>query len=123
MKKRILLVEDNFAVLEITQKKLERLGYDSIVAEDGQQAVEMASSQLPDLIILDISLPKLDGFEAASLIRKNPKTQSIPILAATARALPEDKEECLQAGCSGYIAKPFTQNELDAAIKNLLRER
>ncbi|MFQ5904188.1 MAG: response regulator [Candidatus Binatia bacterium] len=89
MKKRILLVKDNPAMSDIIQKGLKLLGYDYIVAEDGKEAVNIASSQLPDLIIMDISLPKMDGLDATSLIRKNPKTQSIPILAATARALPK----------------------------------
>ena len=116
------MVEDNPATIDVIQKELEFLGYDSIVADDGKKAVEMASSQLPDLIIMDISLPKMNGLEAASLIRKNSQTQSIPVLAATARALPGDREKCLQGGCDDYIAKPFTHRELGAAIKKLLKE-
>ena len=123
MKKKILLVEDNPATVDVIQKELEFLGYESIVAEDGKEGVEKATSYLPDLIIMDISLPKLDGLEASSLIRKNPKTKSIPILAATARALPGDKEKCLQAGCDDYIAKPFTHRELGALMKKLLKEQ
>ena len=122
MKKKILLVEDNPATIDVIQKELEFLGYESIVAEDGREGVDKAASQSPDLIIMDISLPKMDGLEASTLIRKNPKTQSIPILAATARALPGDKEKCLQSGCDDYIAKPFTHRELGAAIKKLLKE-
>lgn len=121
MKKKILLVEDNPATVDVIQKELDFLGYDCIVAKDGKEAVEKADSYLPDLIIMDISLPKMDGLEASSLIRKSPKSQSIPILAATARALPGDKEKCLQAGCNDYIAKPFTHRELGAAIKKLLK--
>ena len=116
------MVEDNPATIDVIQKKLEFLGYDSIVADDGKKAVEMASSQLPDLIIMDISLPKMNGLEAASLIRKNSQTRSIPVVAATARALPGDREKCLQGGCDDYIAKPFTHRELGAAIKKLLKE-
>ena len=122
MKRKILLVEDNPATVDVILKELEFLGYESIVAEDGKEGVDKASSQMPDLIIMDISLPKMDGLEATSMIRKNPKTQSIPILAATARALPGDKEKCLQAGCDDYIAKPFTHRELGAAIKKLLKD-
>lgn len=122
MKKNILLVEDNPVTIDVIVKELEFLGYDCIVAEDGKKAVDMSSSRLPDLIIMDISLPRMDGLEAATLIRNNPKTQSIPILAATARALPGDREKCLQAGCDDYIAKPFTHRELGAAIKRLLKE-
>lgn len=122
MKKKVLVVEDNPATIDVIQKELEFLGYDALVAEDGKKGVDIASSHLPDLIIMDISLPKMDGLEAATLLRNNPKTKSIPILAATARALPGDKEKCLQAGCDDYIAKPFTHRELGAAIKKLLKE-
>jgi len=122
MKKKILLVEDNPATIDVIQKELEFLGYESVVAEDGKEGVDKATSIMPDLIIMDISLPKMDGLEASTAIRKSPKTQAIPILAATARALPGDKEKCLQAGCDDYIAKPFTHRELGAAIKKLLKE-
>lgn len=122
MKRKILLIEDNPATIDVIEKELEFLGYESVIAEDGKEGVEKATSYLPDLIIMDISLPKMDGLEASTAIRKNPKTQTIPILAATARALPGDKEKCLQAGCDDYIAKPFTHRELGAAIKKLLKE-
>ena len=120
MGKKILLVEDNPATVDVIQKELEFLGYESVVAKDGMEAVEMALGQLPDLIIMDISLPKVDGLKATSMIRSNPKIQSIPILAATARALPGDREKCLQGGCDDYIAKPFTHRQLGAAIEKLL---
>ncbi len=122
MKKKILLVEDNPATVDVIQKELDFLGYESTVAQDGKEAIVKASSYKPDLIIMDISLPKMDGLEASSLIRKNPKTQSIQILAASARALPGDREKCIEAGCNVYIAKPFTHRELGAAIKKLLKE-
>ena len=121
MKKKILLVEDNPDTIDVVQKELEFLGYDTLTADDGGKAVEMAAAHLPDLILMDISLPKMDGLEATALIRKNPKTQSIPVLAATARALPGDREKCLQGGCNDYIAKPFTHRELGAALKKLLK--
>lgn len=119
-KKKILLVEDNPATIEVIKKALEFLGYDLLVAQDGKEAVEKSASFMPDLIVMDISLPRMDGLEATSLIRKNPKTVKIPVLAATARALPGDREKCLRAGCNDYIAKPFTHRELDRAIKKLL---
>lgn len=122
MKKKILLVEDNPATVDVILKELEFLGYESIVAQDGKEAIDKAASFMPDLIIMDISLPKMDGLEASALIRKNPKTQSVRILAATARALPGDREKCLQAGCDDYIAKPFTHRELGAALKKLLKD-
>lgn len=122
MKKKILLVEDNPATVDIIQTELEYLGYDSAVAENGQKAVDLAATFHPDLIVMDISLPKMNGLEATSLIRNNPQTQNIPVLAATARALPGDREKCIQAGCDDYIAKPFTHRELGEAIKKLLKK-
>jgi CheY-like chemotaxis protein len=122
MKKRILLVEDNPATIDVVQKELEFLGYDAITADDGRKAVDMAEAHLPDLIIMDISLPQMDGLQATALIRENPKTKSIPILAATARALPGDREKCIESGCNDYIAKPFPHRELGAALKKLLEQ-
>ncbi|MBI4487466.1 MAG: response regulator [Deltaproteobacteria bacterium] len=121
MKKRVLLVEDNLETIEVVRQELEVLGYEVLLAEDGVAAVEVATSQLPDLIVMDIRMPKMDGLQAASQIRKDPKTQSIPILAATAKALPGDREKCLASGCDDYLAKPFTHNELGAAIEKLLK--
>ncbi|MBI2989104.1 MAG: response regulator [Deltaproteobacteria bacterium] len=122
MKRRILLVEDEPATIDLMQQQLEFLGYEVTVAKNGLEAVERAASGLPDLIVMDIRMPKMDGLQAASRIRKNPKTQTIPILAATAKALPGDREKCLAGGCDGYIAKPFTYKELGAAIRKLLKE-
>jgi CheY-like chemotaxis protein len=123
MKRRILLVDDNSMTIEVMKQELEFLGYEVMVAQNGLEAVEMASSELPDLIVMDILMPKMDGFHAASQIRENPKTRAIPILAATARAMPGDREKCLASGCNDYIAKPFTHKELGAAVKKLLKER
>ncbi|OGQ80800.1 MAG: hypothetical protein A3G40_07910 [Deltaproteobacteria bacterium RIFCSPLOWO2_12_FULL_57_22] len=123
MKTRILLVEDNPATVEVIQQELEILGYDVVVAKNGVEAVELAASELPDLIIMDIALPKMDGLQAASRIRANPKTAAIPMLAATAKALPEDKKKCLAAGCDDYLPKPFTHSELNACIVSLLKRK
>ncbi len=121
MKKRILLVEDDSGTIDVMQAELKFLGYEVIVAENGLKAVEIAASELPDLIVMDIRLPKMDGLQATSLIRADPKTKNIPILAATVNALPGDREKCLEAGCHGYIAKPFTHKELGTAIQKLLK--
>lgn len=123
MKTKILLVEDNPATMEVMKQELEVLGYDVAIARDGAEAVEMAGSELPDLIIMDMLMPKMDGGEATARIRKNPKTQAIPILAATAKALPEDRDICLASGCDDYIAKPFSYRELHAAIEKLLKRQ
>lgn len=119
-KKRILLVEDNPAAMDVMQKELEFLGYRVILATDGAEAVKAASAQSPDLIVMDILMPNMDGLEAVSKIRTDPKTKRIPILAATAKAMPGDREHCLASGCDDYLAKPFTHKELDAAVKKLL---
>ena len=100
MKQKILLVEDNPATIDVIQKELEFLGYDCVVADDGKKGVDMATAHAPDLIIMDISLPKLDGLGATALIRQNPKTKAIPILAATARALPGDRENVCKAAAT-----------------------
>ncbi len=121
MKNQMLLVEDNQGKVEVLSQELELLGYDVIVAMDGCEGVKKATLQIPDLIIMDIRMPKMDGLTVVSHIRKNPKTSTIPILAATAKALPSDRENCLAGGCDGYLAKPFTHRELGAAILKLLQ--
>ena len=123
MKKRVLLAEDHPETIEVMQMELEVLGYEVIVAQDGQDAVEKASAEPPDLIVMDMLMPKMDGFQAAGWIRKNPKTKDIPILAATALARPGDREKCLESGCNSYIAKPFTHKQLGAAIDRMLEAR
>ncbi len=117
---KILIVEDIPDMVNMLQMLLEHQGYDYIVAKNGKEAVDMADYQLPDLILLDIMLPKMDGLEAARLIRQNPKTHSIPILAVTAKVFPQDREECLQYGCNDHLAKPFTLEELASKIEKLL---
>ncbi len=117
---KILIVEDDSDMADLIQMTLDHWGYDSVTAKNGKEAVDMADYQLPDLVLLDIMLPKMDGFEAARLIRQNPKTHSIPILAVTAKALRKDREECLKNGCNDYISKPFTVEELASKIEKLL---
>ncbi|MEK7783646.1 MAG: response regulator [Candidatus Binatota bacterium] len=120
MKKRILLAEDHPGTIEVMQLELEVLGFDVIVAQNGLEAVEKATAESPDLIVMDMLMPKMDGFQAAASIRQSPKTKGIPILAATALARPGDREKCLESGCDGYIAKPFTHRQLGAAIQRIL---
>jgi CheY-like chemotaxis protein len=122
MKKKILLVEDNPDLRELVKKQLGLLGYDSIVARDGQEAIRLAESERPDVIIMDLFLPKFDGLEAAARIRKNPNLQSVPIIAATGRAEPGDRELCLNAGCDEYLAKPYAPQELGDVIRMLLKK-
>jgi CheY-like chemotaxis protein len=123
MKKRILIVEDNGDLLEVLVCQVVCLGYEPMMAKDGLEAVEIATSENPDLIIMDMLLPKLSGMGATVQIRNSsPKAKLIPILAATARAMPGDREQCLRGGCDGYLAKPFTQEELGEAIEKLLKK-
>ena len=122
MKKKILIVDDNPDLCHILQVHLELLGYDSILAVNGKEAVDLATSHLPDLILMDIMLPVMDGLQATRLIREHPLTQSTPILAMTAKVTSEDKEECLRSGCDDFIAKPFTSKQLTSIIEKLLKQ-
>jgi len=122
MKKKILIVEDDRDLCHIVQMHLELLGYDSILAVNGKEAVDLATSHLPDLIVMDIMLPVMDGLQATRLIREHPNTQSTPILAMTAKVTSEDKEECLRSGCDDFIAKPFTSKQLTSIIEKLLKQ-
>ena len=123
LKKRVLLVEDNESTIDVVQMELAWMGYETTIAKDGLEAIESVIAQPPDLIIMDIQLPKMNGFEAVRRIRAIPAARDIPILAATAKALHGDEEKCTAAGCDGYIAKPFTHRELQAAIERILKCR
>lgn len=123
MKKLILIVDDQPDLVELLQMTLEFFGFEVLVAKNGLEAVEITHLKLPDLIVMDIFMPVMDGIQATSLIRLNPKTKAIPILAATANAVTGDRERCLAAGCDDYILKPFSYQELAAAIEKLLKGR
>lgn len=109
-------------MIDVVSLELELLDYDVSIARNGLEAVEMAISEPPDLIVMDILLPKMDGFEASTRIRKHPRTQTIPILAATALCRDKDRDHCLASGCDDYIAKPFTHKELGNHIHRLLKD-
>ncbi len=121
MQKRVLLVEDNEGTIDVMERQLKHLGYEVTVAKNGLEALAVASQLAPHLIVMDIHMPKMDGFEAVRRIRANSETGNIPVLAATAKALESDKGKCLAAGCNGYIAKPFTHRELGAAIDEIIK--
>ena len=122
MNNLILLVEDNDVTVDLMREQLKFLGYQVVIARNGAEAVASAIAELPDLIVMDIQMPVMDGREATARIRKEPKTQSIPILASTAKAMSGDREKCLKAGCDDYIAIPFTHRQLQAAIQKLLNK-
>lgn len=107
MKKRILLVEDAEISAVVMKKEIEFLGYKCLVAKNSKEAVRKACEDQPDLIIMDISLPKMDGLEATAAIRKDPRMPRVPIIAVTARAVLGDQGKCRQAGCDEYMAKPL----------------
>ncbi len=121
MKKKILIVEDNLAVNKALQLLLEPR-YETIPAMDGKQAVDIAATQLPDLILMDIIMPVMSGYQATRQIRQNPKTHSIPILAVTALDGHKFEEKCFQSGCDDYIAKPFLAEDLCSRIEKLLKQ-
>jgi two-component system response regulator len=121
MKRKILLVEDHPDSADVMRRQLKLLGYESVLANDGEEAEKMVVSESPDLILMDISLPKKDGLQATRLIRQNPHTRSIPIIAVTARSLPADRDKALKAGCDDYLTKPFSGEQLERAVKRLLK--
>jgi CheY-like chemotaxis protein len=104
--KTVLLVEDNEDNLVVYRTILEHVGYKVIEARDGEEGVTQARQQRPDLILMDISIPKIDGWEATQRLKSDEQTRAIPIIALTAHALEEDRQKAVQAGCDGYLAKP-----------------
>ena len=123
MKKKILIVDDNPDMLNILQVHLRMNGYDTIQATNGREAVDIATAQLPNLIVMDIMMPQMNGLQAARLIRENPKTCSIPMLAATAKMSHADSQECLESGFNDHIAKPFTAMQLTSHIEKLIKKK
>ena len=103
---KVLLVEDNEMNRDMLSRRLKRKGFDVVIAVDGKAGVDMASSEKPDVILLDMSLPVMDGWEAAGHLKGNPDTAGIPILALTAHAMEGDREKALAAGCDDYDTKP-----------------
>jgi two-component system cell cycle response regulator DivK len=117
---KILLVEDNEMNRDMLSRRLERRGYEIVVAVDGQSGVEMAGAHLPDLILMDMSLPVLDGWEATRRLKADPATGGIPIIALTAHAMSSDREQALEAGCDDYDTKPIEMVRLLEKIEALL---
>jgi CheY-like chemotaxis protein len=117
---RILLVEDNEMNRDMLSRRLERRGYQISMAVDGQQGVEMARSEAPDLILMDMSLPVLDGWAATRQLKAAPETRGIPIIALTAHALVGDRDKALEAGCDDYDSKPIELPRLLEKIEALL---
>jgi two-component system, cell cycle response regulator DivK len=117
---KILLVEDNEMNRDMLSRRLERRGYRVAIALDGEQGVAMAESEAPDLVLMDMSLPMLDGWEAARRLKAAPETRSIPIIALTAHAMVGDREKAIEAGCDDYDTKPVEFPRLLEKIEAIL---
>lgn len=114
---KILIVEDNEDNRDMLLRRLQRRGYETVVAVDGQQGVDLAQVEMPDLILMDMSLPVIDGWEATRRLKDDPATQHIPIIALTAHAMSGDREKALAAGCDDYDTKPTDLPRLLAKIE------
>jgi two-component system cell cycle response regulator DivK len=117
---RILIIEDNQANMKLASLLLENVGHTVLCAIDAETGLTMARADQPDLILMDIQLPGMDGLAATALLKQDRATSSIPIIALTAMAMKEDREKTRAAGCDAYIAKPLRYQELYAAIDTLL---
>lgn len=117
---KILLVEDNEMNRDMLSRRLMKKGYELVMAMDGEQAIELAQTEIPDLILMDISLPGVDGWETTRRLKAKPDTQAIPIIALTAHAMAGDREKCLEAGCDDYDTKPVEFPRLLEKIQGFL---
>ena len=120
--RKILLVDDSETVLQMEQMILAKSSYELILARDGEEGVAKALATQPDLILMDVVMPKMNGFEAMKQLRENAQTRSVPIVMVTSKAEAESMETGYQTGCSDYIIKPIDQLELVMKVKNLLGE-
>jgi len=122
MTKRILYVEDNFENRLFVRRVLESMGIEMLEADDGQAGIELAQTQKPDLILMDVGLPGMDGLETTVRLKEIPAVSQIPVIALTANAMKGDRERCLAAGCDGYLQKPIGVTELRQQVAHFLRE-
>lgn len=121
MSATILYIEDNFDNRMLVRRVLEAEGYRVIEAEDGIQGMEWLRSQTPDLVLMDINLPEIDGYEVTKRIKQLPSMTNVPVIAMTANVMKGDREKTLDAGCDGYISKPINIDSLGGEIANFLR--
>jgi CheY-like chemotaxis protein len=117
----ILLVEDNELNREVLLRRLTKAGFTVAIAVNGQDAVEKAHAAPPDLVLMDMNLPVMDGFTATRILKSDPATRAVPVIALTALVMPGDRERCLEAGCDDYDGKPVDFPNLLAKIKTLLK--
>ena len=119
----ILIVEDNEKNLKLVRDVLQYRGYQTIEAGSGEEGVRLAKARIPDLVLMDIQLPGMDGYEATRQIRATPELAKVPIIAVTSYALSGDEAKTRAAGCDGYVAKPFSPRQLLAKIREFLPEQ
>ena len=117
---KILLVEDNEMNRDMLSRRLARRGFEVLIAENGQSGVDLTVSERPDLVLMDMSLPVMDGWEATRRLKADPNTSAIPIIALTAHAMASDREQALEAGCDDYDSKPVDLSRLVRKIEQLL---
>jgi len=122
-KRRILVVEDNMDTYELVHFILEKNGFETFLASNGRDGVNAALKQRPDLIIMDMSMPEMDGWTATGLIKKEEQTKAIPVIAVTAHALPGDRQRAMDAGCDEYITKPMDLDELVETVQYWVNKR
>lgn len=120
-KVKVLYIEDNIDNMTLVRRVLEIEGYEVIPAETGQEGLSKAFEDHPDIIITDINLPDIDGYEITDTLKKDELTAHIPIIAMTANVMKKDRENVFHAGCDGYISKPIDIDELPALVENFLR--
>lgn len=120
---RILVVEDNERNLKLVRDVLRHAGYEVIEARSGEQGVELAAECSPDLVLMDLQLPQMDGTEALRLLRDNPATREVPVIAVTAFAMKDDRERAIRAGFDGYLEKPISVRALPDQVRGLLDRR
>lgn len=118
---KVLLVEDNLLNLELATDLLEACGIEVISANTGEIAVKLAHEQMPDLILMDLSLPGMDGLQATAALKANPQTRLIPVVAVTAHAMKGDEQKALDAGCEGYITKPIDTRMFPTLVAQYLQ--
>lgn len=118
----ILYVEDNPQNMRLVRKILNHGGHEVLEAPDGKTGIDLTCAHKPDLILMDINLPDIDGLEATARIKSNPDTAQIPVIALTANAMVGDREKALSAGCNGYLPKPISKSELLATVAQYLEE-
>jgi CheY-like chemotaxis protein len=117
---KILIVENHADMREILVKVIELMGFTPITSRNGKEGVEKAVVEQPDLILMDIMMPEMDGWEATRILRSTPETMDVPIFAATVLIRPSDLQRCIDVGCNDYIVKPFTAKDLRKRIQALI---